>query len=111
MKHLDDIELHDALIHRAEIDYPKQTIRVEIEFYPSPQVYPSPQAPKRKRGVIAFDGVRSISHTADLVHIKRNAFAGTINYWAPAKKDGVTFIYLVNGVISVTAKKVSFKGA
>ena len=105
MKHLDDIELHDALIHRAEIDYPKQTIRVEIEFYPSPQ------APKRKRGVIAFDGVRSISHTADLVHIKRNAFAGTINYWAPAKKDGVTFIYLVNGVISVTAKKVSFKGA
>jgi len=104
MKHLDKFELHDAIIHRTAIDYPRKTVQIDIAYYPEPV-----HAKTRRNASILFEGVRSISHSADFAHLANNASAGNINYWAPASKSGVTFIYLVNGVISVDARKVSVK--
>ena len=103
MKQLDKFELHDALIHRTNIDYPKKSVVVELAFYPNPG------ASSRTNAEIHFSGVSSISHSGDFGHLADNASAGNVNYWAPAEKGGTTFIYLVNGVLSVTAKKVVFK--
>ena len=36
MKHLDKFELHDAIIHRTAIDYPKKTVQIDIAYYPEP---------------------------------------------------------------------------
>lgn len=104
MKHLDKFELHDAVIQRTAIDYPKKTVQIDMAYYPEPI-----HAKSRRNASILFEGVRSISHSADFAHLADNAGAGNINYWAPASKSGVTFIYLVNGVISIDARKVSVK--
>jgi hypothetical protein len=104
MKHLDRFELHDAIIQRTTIDYPKKTAQIDMAYYPEPI-----HAKTRRNASILFEGVRSISHSADFAHLADNARAGNINYWAPASKSGVTFIYLVNGVISIDAQKVSVK--
>jgi hypothetical protein len=104
MKHLDKFELHDAIIQRTTIDYPSKTVQIEIAYFPEPL-----HAKRRRKASILFEGVRSISHSADFAHLADNAGAGNINYWAPASKSGVTFIYLVNGVISIDARQVSVK--
>jgi hypothetical protein len=104
MKHLDKFELHDAIIQRTAIDYPKKTVQIDLAFYPEPV-----NAKTRSDASILFEGVRSISHSAEFEHLSDNAKAGNINYWAPASKSGVTFIYLVNGVISIDARRVTVK--
>ncbi len=104
MKHLDKFELHDAIIRRTAIDCPKKSVQIHIAYYPEPI-----HAKTRRSASILFEGVRSFSHSADFVHLADNAGAGNINYWAPASKSGVTFIYLVNGVISIDARRVSVK--
>jgi hypothetical protein len=104
MNRLDKFELHDAVIERTSIDYPKKTVQIDMAYYPEPV-----HAKTRVGASIVFEGVRSISHSADFGHLGDNARAGNINYWAPALKSGVTFIYLVNGVISIDARRVSVK--
>jgi hypothetical protein len=104
MKHLDKFELHDAVIQRTTIDYPKKTVQIEIVYYPEPV-----HAKTRRNASILFEGVRCISHSGDFTHLADNAWAGNINYWVPASKSGVTFIYLVEGAISIDARTVSVK--
>lgn len=99
---LGSIELHDALLKKLEIDYVRNAAVVGIEFYESPD------ASSRKSALITFDGVRSISKICDLERMQKNARAGNINYWAPTRGKGTTYIYLVDGCMAITAQAVRF---
>jgi len=101
---LEQIELHDARLHRTSIDYEAKTVLVELDFYASEK------SSERKRAEIFFGGVASVSHLADMVRLESHASAGNVNYWVPAT-DGPTYIYLSDGCLAITARSISFKVA
>lgn len=101
MSDLGDIDLHDSLLKEMSIDYVARVVTVVVDFYRDNN------SRARERAIIRFDDVESISQICDFDHLQKNASAGNINYWAPAKGKGVTFIYVVDGCISITAVKVT----
>ena len=96
---LRNINLHDAQISGARIDYSKRTVAFELAFYKSEQ------APRRTRAVLRFDGVSALSHIADFARLADNFKFGHVQYWVPESGRGTTFIYLMDGAISITAKR------
>ena len=99
----DDIELHDAVVERLEVDYPARAARIAVSYYASHD------ARQRSRAVIRFEQVESVSHHADLLAMVNNASAGNVNYWNPAVRAKRTFIYLVEGCLAVEAELVFFE--
>ncbi len=73
---------------------------LEVDFYENTQ------APERVTASIEFAGVTTTSQITDFKRLCTNAGAGNINYWIPSKKEGTTYIYLMDGIISITASKV-----
>lgn len=102
---IDDINLHDALLKNMHVDYVEKTVSIDIAFYADEQ------SPNRVDATIDFKKVESISQITDFDRLKNNAFAGNINYWIPEKSVGITYIYLMDGCISIKAAKVSIKKA
>lgn len=100
---LDEINLHDALLKAMRVDYVAKSISIDIAYYKTEQ------SPCRQEATIDFKKVESISQITDLDRLKNNAFAGNINYWIPSKEKGITYIYLMDGCISIDSAKVSFK--
>lgn len=100
---IDDIELHDALLKKLQVNYVEKTAAIDIEFYETEQ------SSTRLGATIAFEKVANISHISDFNRLEINASAGNINYWVPAKNKGVTYIYLVDGCIAIDASIVSIK--
>jgi len=100
---LESIELHDALLKKMDVDYVKNVVVVALEFYEDVD------APCRKTALITFEGVESISKICSLERMNQNAGAGNVNYWVPSQPGGTTFIYLVDGCISLTAQRVSLE--
>ena len=94
---LSDIELHDALLLGIDVNFQQESISLRIDFYKSSSDgvrYPLE---------IRFEGVRSVAGICDFESLRRNAFAGNVNYWNPGK---VTHIYLTDGCISIVANNV-----
>ena len=96
---LGNINLHDAQISGARIDYSKRTVAFELAFYKSEQ------APRRTRAILRFEGVSAFSHMADFDRLADNFNSGHVQYWVPEAGHGTTFIYLMEGAISITAKR------
>lgn len=95
------IELHDALLRRAFVDYTERTMKIDFEYFASTE------DSNRKALSICFEGVDSISQISSLDRLKKNAFAGNVNYWLPSEKDGgTTYIYLADGCIAIKADQV-----
>lgn len=97
---LAEIELHDALITNAAIDYKKKSLIIGIQYYKSHE------DKDRSPANLYFEDVTWFSQNSDLDAIQRNTFAGHVNHWVPAQNGGTTYIYLVAGCISVTSGSV-----
>ena len=97
---LDNIELHDAVVESVNIDFLAASITMRIAYYPNAE------SRQRSEAQLTFENVDSVSQIADLARLRQNRSAGNINYWRPSNADGVTYIYLVDGCIAVTAKTV-----
>ncbi|WP_157778542.1 hypothetical protein [Massilia violaceinigra] len=101
MNDVDEIELHDALLKSMETDFLAKTVKITVGYYANPD------DSKRKEIVIVFEGVESISQISDLDQLQKNAFAGNVNYWRPNDGGMATYIYLTDGCIAITAKKIT----
>jgi hypothetical protein len=100
----EEIELHDAVIKSTRIDYEKNIVTVELEYYPDGQ-----SSKSRISGKITFSGVSHCSGISNLTELKDNASSGNISYWVPSTDGGTTYLYLTGGFIEVTAKKLTFE--
>lgn len=96
---IDTLELHDALIQSASIDYASKRVSLVLELYESAS------EKKRTRVELAFDEVESMSHVADFARLEKNRFAGNVNYWVPGDAQSPTFIYLTDGVMTIASRK------
>jgi len=96
-----DLELHDGIIKNMTIDYEKNTIDFFLEVYLT-------KADRQRNGlIIRFSDVESISKIIDFKSLKKNCFAGNVNYWIPAEcEGGTTYIYLSDGCIAVKSECV-----
>ena len=96
------IELHDARLVSCTADYAARRIAIAIEYYSAKS------ASVRVPASIQFEGVTRFNELSDLDELQANHGAGNITYWVPATGSGTTYIYLVRGLISVTAKSMAF---
>jgi hypothetical protein len=101
---LDSIELHDAILEGFSIQYGKKTAVINLAYYQDPV-----NSKERTPAEILFSGIERINEVSDLQHLEQNRSAGNIVYWYPANGKGTTYIYLVSGVIAVTADSVEFR--
>lgn len=99
-----DVELHDALLESASINYAKKSVSLSVAYHPDPAT-----SSKRVRASIIFSGVESMSGITDFSELANNRFAGNISHWHPAVGTGTTYIYLTGGMLSITAKSVKFR--
>jgi len=97
---LASLELHDGIIYRMAIDYGRGTATIALSYYPDQTIR------KRRRVLLTFEGVESISQVTNFQTLKVNAAAGNISYWEPSSKRGVTYLHLAGGTISITAKSL-----
>jgi hypothetical protein len=100
MTTLDEIELHDALLKSMNVDYAAKVATVKIEFFEDAKDR------NRKVALLIFEEIELVSQISSLERLQENAFAGNVNYWVPAQNGGTTYIYLVDGCVSIKAEKV-----
>lgn len=98
-----DVELHDAIVESASINYMRKSVSLIVAYYPDPVT-----SSKRIRAKITFSGVERMSGITDFLELASNRAAGNISYWQPATGAGTTYIYLSGGLLSVTAKSLRF---
>jgi len=96
---IDTLELHDAIVQSASIDYASKRVSLMLELYESAS------EKQRTRVELTFDEVESMSHVADFKRLEKNRFAGNVNYWVPGDAQSPTFIYLTDGVITIASHK------
>ena len=97
-----DIELHDARLVSVTADYAARCVAIAIEYYASAN------ESVRVSASIQFNDVSRFSELSDLDELQTHATAGNIAYWVPADGSGTTYIHLVRGLISITAKSLVF---
>ncbi len=99
-----EIDLHDALIKEITIDVLSKNIIFLID------AYLETQSASRTPLKIRFEKMSSLSNIINFNNLEENAFAGHINYWAPAKSmSEPTYIYLTGGCISIIAEKIAIE--
>jgi hypothetical protein len=101
---LESIELHDAILDGFSIQYGKKLALIKLSYYQDPV-----NSKERTSAEILFSDVERINEVSDLLHLEQNRSAGNIVYWHPVEGEGTTYIYLVSGVIAITAKSVEFR--
>lgn len=98
-----DVELHDATVDSAQIDFAKRAVSLFVSYYPDPV-----ESAKRVPARITFAGVETLNGSTDLMELASHRRAGNIVYWNPASGTGTTYIYLTGGLIAVAARSVKF---
>jgi hypothetical protein len=101
---LKDLELHDACVKKMNVDYISKTVSIDLDFYENSN------SCDRQSGSIIFEGIESISQICDFNRLSHHFDAGNVNYWVPAQRGGTTYIYLTDGCIAITAKKIKING-
>lgn len=101
---LDKLEFHDALLLGVNIDYVCRAVKVRVDYYETEG------GSNRVSVLLIFREVGVISGVCNLIRIKSNSSVGNINYWVPAFGAGTTYIYLVDGCISIEAESVTVQG-
>ncbi len=96
----DQVELHDALLKKIDIDLEVNVVTITFEYYETPD------DSKRKEISVVFEKVSSISKIADFEMLSKNAFAGNVSYWHPSSGSVPTYIYLTGGCIAIAAEKL-----
>jgi hypothetical protein len=96
------VDLHDGRLVSVTTDVKNAEVVLTVDYY---QALKDSQ---RTSGKIIFHEVSQFNATTDLDAIRSNANPGNISDWTPSAGLGTTFIYLVGGVIAVTAKRLDF---
>jgi hypothetical protein len=100
---LKKIELHDAVIKKIKINYPKKTIKIRLNFYENENDR------DRKPALISFSEIESITQICDSVdEFLENAAAGHVIDWKPANGAGKTYIYWIDGCLFIDAARTDF---
>jgi len=98
---LSQLELHDANLLGVALDPVACTADVRVAYYPDEQ------SSERVLGTLHFTGVSQFNQLADLDLLKEHAqVGGNVSQWVSGERSGVSHIYLVRGLISVTAASV-----
>jgi hypothetical protein len=95
-----ELELHDAVLHRFSIDATIREVIIEIA------IYRKTSDKKRIGARIRFADVKSVTVSGNLDSLKRNSIAGNINYWSVSQDGSPTYIYLADGYIEVVASAI-----
>lgn len=93
----ENVYLHDATVEAIEVDVPGRLARIRVSRYPSQD------SRERVQSVIEFRNVQSFSGILDFMALTSNAWAGNIEDWQPSSGSGLSYIYLVRGVLSIQA--------
>jgi hypothetical protein len=86
------IELRDAQMRSARFDEEAGVITIEVTLASG------------KRASLIFEGVRPSPHIAGMLKL-----GGAILDWKPSAGPGNTHLYLMDGVITLRAEKLSVK--
>ena len=86
------IDLQEARIQGARFDEAAGVVTIDVMLY------------TKKRASIVFEGVRPSPHIAPMLKL-----GGTILDWKPSAGPGNTHLYLLDGVITLYAQKLSVK--
>jgi hypothetical protein len=86
------IDLRDARINRSVFDEARGVVTIELTL-----------ATKKTMSLV-FDGVRPSPHIGPMLKL-----GGTILDWKPSSGPGNTHIYLMDGVITLHAQRLSVK--
>ena len=86
------IDLQDARIQRAELDEQTGIVTIEVIL------------DSKERVSLMFEGVRPSPHIAAMLKL-----GGTILDWKPSAGPGNTHIYLMDGVITLHAQRLSLQ--
>ncbi|USJ02143.1 hypothetical protein MUG10_08570 [Xanthomonas prunicola] len=97
---LSQLELHDAQLLAVHLDPAARVAEVHLAYYPDEEVR------ERVRAVLRFTGVSHFNQLADFGQLEDHAGAGNVSYWVSGETPGVSYIYLVRGLIAVTAASV-----
>ena len=98
------LELHDAQLVSVDIRPDTRQVIVKVIAYLS--------ASSRDRGefTLLFQGVSQLTQCMDFDQLEQNSWAGNINYWKPSTSSGHTYIYLVDGIITVHHERIIVDG-
>jgi hypothetical protein len=86
------IDLQDARVQRAGFDEDSGVVTIEVVLE------------SKERVSLMFEGVRASPHITAMLEL-----GGTILDWKPSAGPGNTHIYLMDGVITLYAQKLSVK--
>jgi hypothetical protein len=100
---VESVDLHEARIHRGHVDHETGCVTLSIAFRENPA------SQKLTQASLVFEGVRSLPIVADLLARYANPKAGNVISWTPSPQSGNTFIYMLDGVISIWADTLSVK--
>jgi hypothetical protein len=86
------IDLEEARIQGARFDEEAGVVTIDVLLH------------SKERASIVFEGVRPSPHIAPMLKLR-----GTILDWKPSAGPGNTHLYLLDGVITLYAQKLSVK--
>jgi hypothetical protein len=96
---IDALELHDAIVVDASIDYAAKRLTLRLDIYEEASY--SHRTPIE----LVFNEMTSLSHVVDFDRLEANRFAGNVNYWLPGNDQAQTYIYLTDGVIAIGCRQ------
>ena len=99
---LQQLELHDARLLGISLDPVKRSAEVRLAYYSGGA------SQERQLGTLRFTGVSHFNQIADLDQLECHAGAGNISHWVTGESPSVSYIYLVRGLIAITASSVQF---
>ena len=97
---LQQLQLHDADLLGVHLDPVALVAEVSLAYYPSEE------ATERVLGTLRFKDVSHFNQIVDLAQLKSHSGAGNVTYWVTGETPGVSYIYLVRGLIAITATSV-----
>lgn len=97
---LHQLELHDAELLSVTMDAQLGTVEVRLAYYSD--------AHSRERvvGTLRFTGVRHFNQITDVEQLRNHARAGNVSHLVTGESPSVSHIYLVRGLIEITAASV-----
>lgn len=96
-----DVRYFSSLLG-ISLDPVKRSAEVRVAYYSGGV------SQERQLVILRFTGVSHFNQIVDLDQLECHAGAGNISNWVSGESPGVSYIYLVRGLIVVTAASVQF---
>lgn len=93
------LDFHDSVLDEVAFDAGAQTATIRL------QIYPTTDAKTRTPATLTFEGVRTLSMTADADALARHAAPGNVGYFRH-QEGRSSYLFLVAGCLAIEAKRV-----